>query len=109
MSDGTKKLRRSKDDRWLAGVCGGIGEYFNVDGVLIRVLFVLFGLFVGWGIIFYIILWIIMPEAVDDDLEADSIEEMKAEEEEAAEPQGDSDAKDISEGEDDSDEPVSEE
>ena len=66
MSDGTKKLHRSKDDRWLAGVCGGIAEYFNIDGTLVRVLFILFGFAVGGGILIYVILWIIMPEAPDD-------------------------------------------
>ena len=84
MSDGTKKLHRSKDDRWLAGVCGGIAEYFNVDSTLIRVLFILFGFAVGGGILIYIILWIIMPEAADDHVassepEADSGEAASSE------------------------------
>ena len=63
MSNDVKKLHRSESDRWLAGVCGGIAEYFNVDSTLIRVLFILFGFLVGGGILIYIILWIIMPEA----------------------------------------------
>ena len=84
MSDGTKKLHRSKDDRWLAGVCGGIAEYFNVDGTLIRILFVLFGFAVGGGILIYIILWIIMPEAADDVSDAGTIEDQKSEENDAA-------------------------
>ncbi len=92
MSDGTKKLHRSKDDRWLAGVCGGIAEYFNVDGTLIRILFVLFGFAVGGGILIYIILWIIMPEAADDVSDAGTIEDQKSEENDAAgsEPETDS-------------------
>ena len=94
MSDGTKKLQRSKYDRWLAGVCGGIAEYFNVDGTLIRVLFILFGFAVGGGFLIYIILWIIMPEAADDVLDAGSIEDLKSEEGDAAgsEPGADSEA-----------------
>ena len=84
MSDGTKKLQRSKDDRWLAGVCGGIGEYFNVDGTLIRILFILFGIAFGGGILIYIILWIVMPEAADDVSDAGSIEDLKSEEGDAA-------------------------
>ena len=80
MSDGTKKLRRSKDDRWVAGVCGGIAEYFDIDGTLIRVLFILFGFAVGGSLLIYIILWIIMPEAADDVLDAGSIEDLKSEE-----------------------------
>jgi len=46
----------------LAGVCGGIGSYFDVDPTIIRVLFVLFSLVVGGGILAYILLWIIIPE-----------------------------------------------
>lgn len=63
MTKGTKKLTRSRNDRWLAGVCGGIAEYLEVDSTLIRVLFILFGFAVGGGILIYIILWLIIPEA----------------------------------------------
>jgi phage shock protein PspC (stress-responsive transcriptional regulator) len=80
MADAKKKLTRSKDDRWLAGVCGGLAEYFNVDGTLIRVLFILFSFAVGGGILIYIILWIIMPEAAEDVEEGDLLEELKSEE-----------------------------
>jgi phage shock protein C len=45
----------------LAGVCGGIGEYFELDPTIIRVVFVLFSVFVGGGILAYIILWLIIP------------------------------------------------
>ena len=60
-----KKLTRSSDDRWVAGVCGGLGEYFGVDPTLIRVIFVLATLILGMvvgGVIVYAILWAIMPE-----------------------------------------------
>lgn len=57
-----KKLVRSRTDKKIAGVCGGIAEYFNVDATLIRLLFVLATLLGGPGVIIYIILWIIMPE-----------------------------------------------
>jgi phage shock protein C len=63
-----KKLTRSQDNRWLAGVCGGLGEYFNIDPTIIRVLFVLFtmlfSVFVG-GAILYAILWVLIPEQDD--------------------------------------------
>ena len=59
MSD--KKLYRSKTQRMLCGVCGGIGEYFNIDPTLIRLLFVLFGC-TGGGILAYIIAAIIKPD-----------------------------------------------
>jgi phage shock protein C len=65
MAEGSKKLYRSKDDRWLAGVCGGVAEYFNVDPVLIRVLFVIFGFAVGGSLLIYLILWLVIPEAPD--------------------------------------------
>jgi phage shock protein PspC (stress-responsive transcriptional regulator) len=57
-----KKLTRSMDDRKIAGVCGGIGEYLNVDPLVFRILF-LFLLFCGGsGLLLYIIMWILMPE-----------------------------------------------
>lgn len=60
-----KKLTRSADNRWVAGVCGGLGEYFGIDPTLIRVIFVLASLLLGvvvGGMILYAILWAIMPE-----------------------------------------------
>lgn len=62
MDDEVKKLYRSRDDRWLGGVCGGVAKYFNVDSTLIRVLFILLALAIGGGILVYIIMWIIIPE-----------------------------------------------
>jgi len=62
MSEKIKKLYRSTKDRWLAGICGGIAEYFELDPTIIRVLFVVFSLFAGGGILAYIILWLIIPQ-----------------------------------------------
>ncbi|TFH04935.1 MAG: PspC domain-containing protein [Methanosarcina sp.] len=56
-----KKLYRSKKNRIIAGVCGGIGEYLDVDPTLIRLLWALLSLN-GIGIAGYIIAWIIIPE-----------------------------------------------
>lgn len=61
MTEGTKKLYRSRSDRWLAGICGGLGQYFGADPTLVRVLFVLFALAFGSGFLAYLILWIIIP------------------------------------------------
>lgn len=61
MSAGTKKLYRSQTDRWLLGVCGGLGEYFEIDPTLIRILFIVFALVFGGGLLLYLILWIIIP------------------------------------------------
>lgn len=56
-----KKLYKSSNDKVLAGVCGGIGEYFAVDTVIIRLLWVVFTLMGGAGLIAYIIAAIIIP------------------------------------------------
>ena len=61
MSGIEQRLYRSKSERWLAGVCGGIGEYFNTDPTIIRVIFVLAAFIVGGGILIYLILWLIIP------------------------------------------------
>jgi phage shock protein PspC (stress-responsive transcriptional regulator) len=45
----------------IAGVCGGLAEYFEVDPTLVRVLWVLMVLLAGTGVLLYIVLWIIMP------------------------------------------------
>ncbi len=55
-----KKLCKSANDTLIAGVCGGIGEYFNIDSNIVRLIFVIFGLF-GAGILVYILLWIFLP------------------------------------------------
>jgi len=58
----TKKLMRSNDRVW-AGVCGGIAEYLDFDPVLVRIAYTFLTLFTAFsGLIFYIVLWIVMPE-----------------------------------------------
>ena len=57
-----KRLTRSATDRKLGGVCGGIAEYFDVDPVLVRVAFVVFAISAGFGVLAYVILWIVVPE-----------------------------------------------
>lgn len=58
-----KKLFRSRDNIMIAGVCGGLGEYFEVDPTLIRLIWVIFTIFgFGTGILAYILAWIIIPE-----------------------------------------------
>jgi phage shock protein C len=58
-----KRLYRSRKDRKIAGVCGGIGEYFDTDPTLIRLLAVALVLAMGSGVLAYILAWIIVPEA----------------------------------------------
>jgi phage shock protein C len=58
-----KKLMRSKRNRIIAGVCGGIGEYLDVDPTVIRVVWVVLTIIsVGAGILAYIAAWLIIPE-----------------------------------------------
>jgi phage shock protein C len=57
----TKRLYRSGKSKILGGICGGIAEYFNVDPAIIRLLWVLFALGYGSGVLAYIIAWIIIP------------------------------------------------
>lgn len=57
-----KKLYRSRDDRMIAGVCGGLAEYFNVDSSLVRLAVLFIFLFQGVGLIAYIIAWLVMSE-----------------------------------------------
>lgn len=59
---GSKRLYRSRTNRKLAGVCGGIGAYFEVDPVLIRLLWIVFTLAGGGGVVAYLIAWLIVPE-----------------------------------------------
>ena len=60
--DPPRKLYRSKTNRQLAGVCGGLAEHFNLDPTLIRVLFVLLAVLGGSGVILYVAMWIIVPK-----------------------------------------------
>jgi len=57
----SKKLYRSEKNRILFGVCGGLGEYFEIDPVIMRVIFVMLALFSGVGFIAYLILMIVVP------------------------------------------------
>jgi phage shock protein C len=59
-----KRLLRSRDDRMLGGVCGGVAEYLGIDATLVRILVVV-GTVVGFGslILAYVIGWILIPEA----------------------------------------------
>jgi len=58
-----RRLYRSRNDRTLAGVCAGIAEYFGWDPTLVRVAWVLLTLLGGSGILLYLIMWLVVPEA----------------------------------------------
>ena len=57
-----KRLYKNKVEAKLAGVCAGLGDYFDIDPVLIRLILVLLCFWGGAGLIFYIVAWIIVPE-----------------------------------------------
>ncbi len=55
-------LYRSKSDRMIAGVCGGLAKRFNISSTWVRLAFVFIVLLGGAGFLLYLILWIIMPD-----------------------------------------------
>ena len=59
-----RRLTRSRDDRWLGGVCGGVAAYAGVDATLVRLLVVV-GTILGFGslLVAYLVAWVLMPEA----------------------------------------------
>ncbi len=57
-----KRLNRSRKEKMIGGVCGGLAGYFDIDPVIVRILFVLAVFMGGSGILAYIICWIIIPE-----------------------------------------------
>src|SRR6478672_7726605 len=58
-----RRLTLSATDKKIAGVCGGLAEYFNTDATLVRLIFVVLIMLGGSGVIIYLIAWIIMPTA----------------------------------------------
>ena len=60
------RLTRSKTDRRIAGVAGGLARHFGVDATLIRILWVVAIVFGGFGLLLYIILWIVLPEGDEE-------------------------------------------
>jgi phage shock protein C len=57
-----KRVFRSRKDRVIGGVCGGLGKYFSVDPVLVRVIWAVLFFAAGMGLLGYILAWIIIPE-----------------------------------------------
>jgi phage shock protein C len=65
------RLRRSRQDRVIAGVCGGLGRYLGIDPVIVRIVAVVL-LFVGVGLVAYIVAWIAMPETAPGEPEPEA-------------------------------------
>ena len=57
-----KKLYRSRSDRKIGGVCGGLAEYMKIDPTLVRLVAVCLVIFAGTGLLAYIIAWVIVPD-----------------------------------------------
>lgn len=63
MAEKVKKLYRSRKDKMIAGICGGIGEIYSLDPTMIRLVYALITIFsAGTAILVYILGWIIIPE-----------------------------------------------
>lgn len=56
-----KAFRRSRSDKILGGICGGLAQYFGIDPLLVRIAFVVFAIFAGSGLLIYILLWLLVP------------------------------------------------
>jgi len=61
MADSIRRLYRSRTNRKIAGVCGGLGAYFNIDPVFIRIVWVVLILGAGVGLLAYLICWLVIP------------------------------------------------
>jgi phage shock protein PspC (stress-responsive transcriptional regulator) len=59
----SKRLTRDTRNKMLGGVCSGIGNYFGVDPTIVRVVWVLLALGAGFGVLAYIVCWLVIPEA----------------------------------------------
>ena len=60
-----QKLYRSNTNKAIAGVAGGLGEFFIIDPVIIRIIFVILALMGGGGVLIYVLLWIFVPYKMD--------------------------------------------
>jgi phage shock protein C len=65
MATAKKKLYRSETNKVLAGVCGGLGEYFDIDPTLVRIAFIVLTVLTGGGIIIYPLMWLLIPSESD--------------------------------------------
>jgi phage shock protein C len=63
-----KKLALSRTNKKIGGVCGGFAEYLDIDPTLMRLIWLMMALFAGWGLIGYLVAWIVMPEAPPEPL-----------------------------------------
>lgn len=93
-----KRLFRSNKNKIIAGVAGGLGEYFDVDPVIIRIIFVVTGLMGGSGLLAYIICWIIIPQEPVEIYSTDPKSKSKTKGKEAEDPPWREEGKDVQYG-----------
>ncbi len=68
------KLARSEDDKWIAGVAGGVADSVGVDSTIIRIVFAVLGVFsFGTGILLYVALWVVLPRPTGGTIAQDGI------------------------------------
>jgi len=67
-----KRLYKSRKNKMIGGVCGGLAEYFNMDPTIVRIIAVILGLLKGAGLLVYLIACIVMPYNDDDFSEVDT-------------------------------------
>ena len=72
------RLTRSETDKRIAGVCGGIAEYFDIDPTIVRIVFVLVALMSGVGVLIYVVLWIALPKGPREAVEAPTVRRQSA-------------------------------
>jgi phage shock protein C len=70
-----KRLLRSRNDRIVAGVAGGVAAMFNVDPLLVRIAFLALALFNGFGLMIYLVLWLLVPN--EDSSAVDAREQVR--------------------------------
>ncbi len=68
-----RRLYRSREDRWIAGVCGGLARYFGVDPTPIRLGFILLSLWSGVGVLVYLIMVLVVPEEPSTQMVTDPV------------------------------------
>jgi phage shock protein C len=71
-------LTRSETEKRIAGVCGGIAEYFDIDPTVVRIVFVLIALLSGVGVLIYVVLWIVLPKGPRQPVETQTVRRQSA-------------------------------
>ena len=71
------KLERSADDKWIAGVAGGLAEALGIDATIVRIVFAVLSLLSGSGILIYVALWVILPRPTGGTIAQDGIAKAK--------------------------------